>query len=105
MIIKLGSTYKSTSLLLGIKVNGTNLVTKFSRNQELELENTTGTVKYNVNYRLTASGSETKLTCTTSVFSDNRVFAFTTPVLKMLAQRELQTDLAALKIAVEQGLK
>ena len=74
-------------------------------NKEIELENNTGSVQYNVNYRLDPAKSKTLLTCTTTVSSDSNAFVFSTPlIMKLLAKHELQTDLKALKIAVEQKL-
>jgi hypothetical protein len=43
--------------------------------------------------------------CATTVSSDNKAFAFAAPVLKALARRELQTDMQALKLAVEHHLE
>jgi hypothetical protein len=99
-----GMVYKSTSLMLGIRVQGKNQVTRLSNNRELQIENSTGTLKYRVNYKLAPARNGTLLTCSTTVYSDYQAFAFTTPIMKLLARRELQTDLQALKIAVEQGL-
>ncbi len=92
-------------MLLGVKISGKNKVTKFVQGKELELENSTGILQYRVNYRLQASHRKTVLYCTTSVSSSGTAFAFATPVLKLLARRELQSDLQALKIAVEQHLE
>jgi uncharacterized protein YndB with AHSA1/START domain len=103
--LKPGATYESTSLLLGIRVQGTNRVAKFVPDREVELENNTGALHYQVNYQLTGIPRKTLLTCTTTVSSQSQAFAFTKPVLRLLARRELQSDLQALKIAVEQGLE
>lgn len=105
-VIKLakGSVYNSTSLVLGIEIKATNTVTKYTENKELELENTTGMVHYIVNYRLNSSKHKTILSCSIVVDSDKKAFAFTKPILELLARRELQADLQALKIAVEQKL-
>ena len=100
-----GMAYQSSSLLLGVRVRGNNVVTKLLPNKELELENKTGALQYKVNYQLRSAKEKTLLTCTTTVFSESNAFAFTTPVLKLLARRELQTDLQALKISVEKQLK
>jgi len=102
--LKLGSQYKNVSVLLGVEVKGTNVVTKFKANKELELSNTAGLLQYVVYYRLQSRGQKTLLSCTTAVSSRSNAFAFAAPILEILARRELQTDLSALKIAVEQRL-
>lgn len=104
-VVKLGTEYKSVTLLLGVKVRGKNVITKLLPNQEVEIVNNIGTLQYKVSYRLQSKRKETLLVCTTSVYSENGAFAFTAPILKLLARRELQTDLQALKIAVEQQLQ
>jgi carbon monoxide dehydrogenase subunit G len=103
--LKLDATYETTSQVLGVRINAVNKVTKFQPNREIELANSTGMIKYCANFRLKPSGKNTVLICDTSVSSDSHAFAFAKPVLKMLARRELQTDLQALKIAVEHDLK
>jgi hypothetical protein len=104
MSLRLGVEYKTVSILLGVEVKGTNAVTKFKVNEELELSNTTGLLQYVVRYRLQSRGQKTLLNCTTVVSSKSNAFAFAAPILEILARRELQTDLSALKIAVEQRL-
>ncbi len=103
--LKLGVTYRSTSLLLGIEVRGSNKVVKYIQNREIEIANSTGTIHYRVNYKLLNNTSKTQVVCTTHVSSDHKSFAFTQPILKLLARRELQSDLEALKIAVENQLQ
>ena len=104
--IKLGTTYRTSSLLLGVRVRGANKVTKFIPDKEVEIQNTTGALKYRVNYCLEAgSDGKTLIACTTSISSTGEAFAFAAPVLKLLARREIQADLQALKIAVEQQLE
>lgn len=103
-ILKLGVKYNSSSWLLGVKVHGTNVVTKLTPNKEIELKNSTGALSYLVNYQLRVDQKRTFVFCRTIVASDSQAFAFTTPLLKLLARRELQSDLQALKIAVEQKL-
>lgn len=104
MVLKKGVSYQTTSMLLGVKVVAKNQVTKFASNQELQIENSTGTLKYRVNYQLRRQEQSTTLVCTTKVSADSPSFAFSRPVLKMLARRELRSDLEALKLAVEQQL-
>jgi len=103
--LKQGSSYKTTSMMLGIQVSGVNKVTKYVPNEELELQNDAGALHYSVHYRLQPAGQrKVQLLCTTMVSSSNKAFLFTRPVFSMLARRELQTDLRALKIAIEQKL-
>lgn len=102
--LKKGSQYKTTSVILGKKLEALNTVTKFRENLELELENTTGLVHFVVNFKLTGESGKTQLICNSILDSDSKAFAFAKPVLEVLARRELQTDLKALKIAVENQL-
>jgi hypothetical protein len=99
-----GDSYTTSSLLLGVKVNGKIRVTKLKPNIEMQVENNTGTLTYKVNYKLQSNSLPTVLVCTTEVSASGPSFAFTAPILKMLARRELQSDLKALKLAVEQEL-
>ncbi|MDB5175165.1 MAG: Polyketide cyclase / dehydrase and lipid transport [Candidatus Saccharibacteria bacterium] len=101
-VLELHSTYQTVSQVLGVVIKANNSVTKYSNDQELQIENTTGTVNYVANFKLTPTDNGTTLLiCNTTVSSESKAFAFTAPVLKLLARRELQSDLQALKIAVE----
>lgn len=102
--LKQGDSYRTTSSFLGVEVAGKNRVTKLRADQEMHIENDTGTLKYRVRYQLKSHSQPTLLVCTTEVSADGNSFAFTLPILKMLARRELQSDLKALKLAVEQNL-
>ena len=103
--LKLGMEYKSVRMVLGKQLKATNTVTAFINNRELQLENNTGMIHYCVNYKLKSQGKNTVLTCSTSVSAESKAFAFAKPVLEILARRELQSDLQALKVAVEQRLQ
>jgi len=103
--LKLGTQYETTSLVLGVKIKACNEVTQLVPNKYLELENNTGTVHYKASFKLSPKGSSTVVICETTVSSQSEAFAFAKPVLKMLARRELQTDMQALKIAVENQLQ
>lgn len=104
-VLRLNSTYQTVSIVLGITIEALNMVTEYVPGKLLQVENTTGNIHYLVNFRLTRKNrATTMLTCTTTVWSESLAFAFSTPVLKLLARRELQTDLQALKIAVENQL-
>jgi carbon monoxide dehydrogenase subunit G len=103
--LALGSKYKTESQVLGVKIKSNNEVTKFANPEEIEIANNTGTVKYKANFKLVDKEGGTFLTCSTTVSTDSEAFAFAKPVLKLLARRELQSDLQALKLAVEHRLK
>ena len=101
-LLKLGSVYESESFILGVTIKGSNLVAKFVLDKELEPENQLGAIRYRINFRLRHScANKTKVTCSTTLFHESKVFTYTLPLLKRLAQRELQTNMQALKIAVE----
>ena len=104
-LLKLGSTYQTTSHVLGITIESANKVTKYIKNKELQIENSTGLVHYSAHFKLSPTANKkVLLTCSTDVSSDSKAFAFSVPVLKLLARRELQSDLQALKIAVEKRM-
>jgi hypothetical protein len=99
--IKLGSVYKSESLILGMTIKGNNVVAKFIQNKELGLENQLGAIHYRITFRLSEQRSKTRISCSTTVIPESKAFTYAVPILKRLAQRELQSDMQALKIAVE----
>lgn len=103
--LKQGATYETVSVVLGVRISAVNEVTKFVAGKELELVNSTGMVKYRANFRLKQQGLKTELSCNTTVSSESHAFAFATPILKLLARRELQIDLQSLKLAVEHNLE
>jgi|SRR5580700_2867341 hypothetical protein len=103
--LKLGSTYESMSLVMGVKIKAKNTVTKFEPPRLLELENRIGAVQYQAHFRLHGQLNKTTLVCSITLSTDSNAFVFTKSLLKKLAQRELQTDMQALKIAVENQLE
>lgn len=103
--LSLGEEYETSSMVLGIKIRAKNVVSKFVSMQELEIQNNTGLVKYRASFKVRPSGNESVVICKTIVSADGEAFAFAKPILKVLARRELQTDMQALKIAVENQLK
>jgi uncharacterized membrane protein len=103
--IKKGFEYESKSTVFGVEVVANNRVAKFSRLKEVEIENESGPIHYRINYSLSKKGKQALLTCTTVVSTNSKAFAFTKPIMRLLAQRELQSDLKALKIAAEQKLE
>jgi polyketide cyclase/dehydrase/lipid transport protein len=103
--LELDSRYRTTSTVLGVRIASHNHITTFAPNQELEMENTTGLVHYRANFRLLPKGAHTLVICTTTVTADSQAFAFAAPILRRLARRELQTDMQALKLAVEGRLR
>lgn len=104
MALTKGCSYDTVSLFLGKEIRATNEVTVLRKDRELEIQNDTGTLHYRVNYQLKSEGKKTVVTCGVVVEAKSNAFAFATPVLKKLASRELQSDLQALKLAVEQQL-
>lgn len=102
--LRLGSTYKTDSMVLNIKLPAINKVTKFDNPSEIEFTNKTGTFHWRVNYRTTPKNGELLVVCTTTVSTDSKAYVFTIPILKRLARYELQSDMRALKVAVENGL-
>jgi len=103
--LEAGMEYHVSSLLFGKKFHSNNQVTKLVAGKELEICNETGMVEYCIRYRLRPQAEGTLLTCSSTVSSESRSFAFAKPILKLLAQRELHIDLQLLKTAVEQQLK
>jgi hypothetical protein len=100
-----GASYESVNVVLGVRTKAQNIVTVFDENKELEIQNHTGMLEYRINYRLDeAAKHRTKLICTTVVAAKGKAFYFAKPMMEQLARRELRTDLAALKVAVEQQL-
>jgi carbon monoxide dehydrogenase subunit G len=100
-ILERGSSYETTSLLFGITIRSRNKVTKCRPPHQLTIENDTGQIHYKADFQLLADADKTVVVCTTDVSAESKSFAFAKPVMKLLARRELQTDLQALKIAVE----
>lgn len=98
------SIYTVFSLVLGVRTKAENHVTKFVQDQELEVQNKTGMIQYAACFRLEPTAKSTRVTCTISVSSQSKAFAFAKPLMESLARRELRADLAALKEAVEQKL-
>jgi carbon monoxide dehydrogenase subunit G len=103
--LRLGSSYQTTSQFLGRTVKGNNTITRLVPEQELEIQNSSGMLRYIVSYQLEEEGSETRLICSVDVEADSMVFAFAVPVLETLARRELQADIQMLKIAAEEHLE
>lgn len=97
-----GATYRTQSHLFGMRLGGKVGVAKLLPNKELELVSITGMVQYRANFRLSKKGAATQVTCAITVGSDSKAFAFARPMMKILAEREVNGDLVALKTAVEQ---
>lgn len=103
--LQLGSTFNATSMVLGIKIDSHNVVTKYVPSKLFELQNNIGTVHYVANFRLKRIENKTVVVLKTTVSTNSKAFVFTIPLLKQLSRRELQTDMQSLKIAVEHKLK
>ncbi len=104
-MLKPGMEYETTHLFLGIRVKSLNRVLRLIQDKEFVVENSTGILHYHVSYRLSDDEKGTRLICTTDISTNSDAFGFSRPVLKLLAQRELQSDLQALKLAAEQQLE
>lgn len=102
--LKLNSTYSTTSNVLGVTIKSKNVITKFRADKLIQIENKTGLVHYIARFTLKPDRKKTLVICATTVSSESSAFAFAVPVLKLLARRELQTDLQALKLACEHQL-
>lgn len=103
--LKPGLTYETSSLVLGIPVSGKNSVLQLKQDELLEIENAAGTLKYRVTFRLKPGAKGTTVRCVTKLYAKHNSFVFAAKLLKILAERELRTDLQALKEAVEQKKK
>jgi len=104
MQLTTGNAYRTTSLVLGVKVRSKIEVKVVEPPKQLQLENKSGPLQYCLTYKLKSNEGGTLLQCTTLVSTESRAFAFAKPLLTELARRELHTDLAALKNAVEHQL-
>lgn len=102
--LKLGSKYQTTTQVLGVNIESNNVVSRFQQDEFLQIDNTTGMVQFAAAFEIKEQADSVMLKCITSVSSTHKAFAFSGSVLKILARRELQADLQALKIAVEQKL-
>lgn len=102
--LKRGLTYEVESVVLGVKIKNLNKVVKFAKNKEIELVNNTGQIRYRVNFKILPLDDRTQVVCTTTVKATSNYFSFAKPVLRSIARRELQTDMQALKLAVEHQL-
>jgi hypothetical protein len=64
----------------------------------------TGLIHYRVNYSLSSNSQQTKIICNTTIETYQKPLHFAAPILSVLAKRELQSDLQALKVAVEKNI-
>lgn len=99
--LKKGTTYSTTSVLLGVKVESQVTVARLIRDKQLVLTSDTGSLHYTVVYQLVPEEDQTVVVCNTQV-SASTAFSFTKPILKLLAHRELQSDLRAFKQLIEE---
>jgi hypothetical protein len=100
-----GSAYLTQSLMLGVRIKAENHITRYVQDKELEIQNSTGMVQYRANFKLQGRSKETVITCTIVVATTGKAFVFAKPIMEHLARRELNTDLNALKVAVEDRLE
>jgi hypothetical protein len=102
--LRAGMVYSVQTLVLGVRTKATNHITKYTQDKELGIQNETGMVQYSAEFHLEQHDKSTLVVCTVKVSTQAKAFAFTKPIMEHLARRELRTDLAALKEAVEQKL-
>jgi len=100
-----GLVYRTTSLLFGTKISGKIKVMAVVPPKTLELCSTTGMLEYKVGFYLKPDHEGTLVTCRTTVSTESKMLAFAKPMMGLLARRELQSDLDALKRVVEQGIE
>jgi hypothetical protein len=100
--LTLGMSYEAKSKLLGgITVSSRNKVTELVPNKKLRLQNRLGNIKYDAEFTLAKRRSRTIVTCNIIIDTKAQILGMTLPVLKQLGNRELQSDLYYLKLAVE----
>ena len=103
--LKPGMSFQTESVILkDIKISTHNVVTKLVPNRLVSIHNEMGLVKYDIDFMLTKEGKYTIATSKVSMLTSSQAFGLTLPVLKRLANRELQSDLESLKFAVETDL-
>ena len=103
--LQLGTRYTAENRVFGIVLTAENTVTAFSPPGELTLENTAGSVKYTLHFRLKERAGLTTVQVSTTLSTDLTIFKLTRPLLKDLILREFHTELEALKVAVENHLE
>jgi len=103
--LKKGVSFDSENIILHKNViKGHNIVTAIEPNKKIETENKIGMIKYKQMFQLKEQANSTQVTTKIVVLTPAQTFGLTTPILKILANRELKTDLQALKIVVENKL-
>jgi len=100
--LKKGVSFDSENIILNKNViKGHNIVTAIEPNKKIETENKLGMIKYKQMFELKEQAKGTQVINRIDVLTPAQAFGLTTPVLKILAKRELRTDLQTLKIVVE----
>lgn len=103
--LAMDSTFETESRVIGLVITAVNRVVGFEPPNELVIENSAGNVLFTALFRLHPRDNVTLVRLTTTLSTNVLLHGITLPVLKQLASRELQADLKALKIAVENGLE
>jgi len=104
-ILSLGDTYQTKTIIFNKNViESSNVIYQFKTNKIIAMENKLGLVKYKCIFTLNEDKGTTKVTTRIDIITETKLFGLTATVLKRLANNELQSDLAALKIAVENKL-
>jgi len=105
VLVEEGLVYRTTSLLFGTKIGGKIEVMRIVPDKTLEICSTTGMLEYKMGFYLQEDKGGTVVKCRTTVSTESKMFAFARPMMGLLARREVQADLDALKNAVEQKLE
>lgn len=103
--LKKGISYDSENIIFNKNViKAHNIVTAIEPNKKIETENKLGMIKYKQTIKLKEQTKNTQVISKIVVLTPAQTFGLTTPVLKILADKELKTDLQTLKIVVENKL-
>lgn len=104
--LSVGLSYHTKAKLLGgITVSSQNSVVELTPSKKLVLENRLGNVKYAAVFTLTKRRLNTIVACIISIDTKAQILGMTQPVLKQLANRELESNLYYLKLAVEHKMR
>jgi uncharacterized protein YndB with AHSA1/START domain len=99
--LKLGTTYESTSIVLGKTNISRNRVTEFDEGHELRIQNDSGPLTYDVCYKLEADGGKTIMVCECEISGHVSFFNLAAPLLEYMAETKMEADLNALRVLVE----
>lgn len=104
--LKLGSHYEADSLILKkTSVKSRTIIESFEPNKSITFKSRMGTINYTQHFSLNSQNNQTLLHTEVNILTKSQPFGLTVPVLKELANTELNTDLSLLKIAAEKPPK